>query len=67
MFLQAKHELKRKKLLEQRMDKLLTMVDNLSVLESQIEDAESDAMVGCNFSCPITLYFQRVCNICFHT
>lgn len=44
------------------MEKLLTMVDNLSVLESQIEDAESDAVVSiCNLKeifvgeCTITL------------
>ncbi|ODN00450.1 Charged multivesicular body protein 7 [Orchesella cincta] len=41
----AKHELRRKKLLEQRMDKLLSMVDNLTVLGMQIEDAESDAVI----------------------
>jgi len=41
----AKHELRRKKLLEQRMDKLLTMVDNLTVLGMQIEDAESDSVM----------------------
>ncbi|CAL8100251.1 unnamed protein product [Orchesella dallaii] len=41
----AKHELRRKKLLEQRRDKLLSMVDNLTVLGMQIEDAESDAVI----------------------
>ena len=53
--LQAKYHLRTKKTLERRADKLCTLIDNLTVIAFQIEEAQTDARVILQFK----TYFEN--------
>ena len=53
--LQAKYHLRTKKTLERRADKLCTLIDNLTVIAFQIEEAQTDARVILQFTVHLKL------------